>query len=198
MALHAASTSTMSKPSRRASTAEYWTQKSVASPTRKCAASRGPGNSLRDRLACADRSRKTRNSCRSGRKPCGLSARPVYDEIGVKRRSGRALDAMIGPQRLLAICHRDRVEGVRAGMHVAKELWPEGCQSWVSTTWSKRPARRLITTTTASPSGNRQRAAGAEIVLHVDYQQQIIFAWSDLHSGPLFVFSIAEAESLSD
>jgi len=35
--------------------------------------------------------------------------------------------------------------------------------------------------------GNRKRAAGAEIVLHIDYQQQIIVAWSDLHSGPVFV-----------
>jgi hypothetical protein len=35
--------------------------------------------------------------------------------------------------------------------------------------------------------GNRKRAAGAEIVLHIDCQQQIIVAWSDLHSGPVFV-----------
>jgi hypothetical protein len=30
--------------------------------------------------------------------------------------------------------------------------------------------------------GNRKRAAGAEIVLHIDYQQQIIVAWPDRHS----------------
>jgi hypothetical protein len=35
--------------------------------------------------------------------------------------------------------------------------------------------------------GNRKRAAGAEIILHIDYQQQIIVAWSNLHSGPVFV-----------
>jgi hypothetical protein len=28
---------------------------------------------------------------------------------------------------------------------------------------------------------NGKRAARAEIVLHIDYQQQIIVAWSDLH-----------------
>src|SRR6266576_1588932 len=33
--------------------------------------------------------------------------------------------------------------------------------------------------------GNRKRAAGAEIVLHVDYQQHIIIAGPDLHSGPV-------------
>jgi hypothetical protein len=32
--------------------------------------------------------------------------------------------------------------------------------------------------------GNRKRAAGAEIVLHIDYQQQITIAWSNLYSGP--------------
>src|SRR2546425_10249265 len=35
--------------------------------------------------------------------------------------------------------------------------------------------------------GNRKCPAGAEIVLHIDYQQQIIVAWSDLHSGPVSV-----------
>jgi len=35
--------------------------------------------------------------------------------------------------------------------------------------------------------GNRKRSAGTEIVLHVDYQQQIIVAWPDQHSGPVFV-----------
>jgi hypothetical protein len=30
-------------------------------------------------------------------------------------------------------------------------------------------------------SSNGKRAARAEIVLHIDYQQQIIVAWSDLH-----------------
>jgi hypothetical protein len=35
--------------------------------------------------------------------------------------------------------------------------------------------------------GNGKRATRAEIVLHVDYQQQIIVAWSDLHSGPAIV-----------
>jgi hypothetical protein len=31
---------------------------------------------------------------------------------------------------------------------------------------------------------NRKRAAGAEIILHVDYQQQIIITDPDLHFGP--------------
>ena len=35
--------------------------------------------------------------------------------------------------------------------------------------------------------GNRKRSAGAEIVLHIDNKQQIIFAWPDQHSGPVFV-----------
>ncbi len=34
--------------------------------------------------------------------------------------------------------------------------------------------------------GNRKRSAGAKIVLHIDYQQQIIVAGPDLHSGPVF------------
>src|SRR5450432_1382831 len=34
----------------------------------------------------------------------------------------------------------------------ANELWPAGCQSCVSTTWSKRSVSRLMTGTTASPS----------------------------------------------
>src|ERR1700682_6441806 len=38
------------------------------------------------------------------------------------------------------------------GCDVAKELWPDGCQSWVSATWPKRSVRRLMTGTTASPS----------------------------------------------
>src|ERR1700738_326029 len=33
--------------------------------------------------------------------------------------------------------------------------------------------------------GNSKLAAGAEIVLHVDYQQQIIVAGPDLHLGPV-------------
>jgi hypothetical protein len=32
--------------------------------------------------------------------------------------------------------------------------------------------------------GNRKRAAGAEIVLHINYQQQIIVTDPDLHFGP--------------
>jgi hypothetical protein len=35
--------------------------------------------------------------------------------------------------------------------------------------------------------GDRKRSAGTKIVLHVDYQQQIIVAWPDQHSGPVFV-----------
>ena len=35
--------------------------------------------------------------------------------------------------------------------------------------------------------GDRKRAAGAEVVLHINYQQQIIVAEPDLHSGPVFV-----------
>jgi hypothetical protein len=35
--------------------------------------------------------------------------------------------------------------------------------------------------------GNRKRATGAEIVLHIDDQQHIIVAWPDLHSAPEFV-----------
>jgi hypothetical protein len=35
--------------------------------------------------------------------------------------------------------------------------------------------------------GHRQRAAGTKIVLHIDYQQQIIVAWPDQHSEPVFV-----------
>src|SRR6266446_8946928 len=38
------------------------------------------------------------------------------------------------------------------GCDVAKELWPDGCQSWVSATWPKHSVRRLMTGTTASPS----------------------------------------------
>src|SRR3954451_22768729 len=38
------------------------------------------------------------------------------------------------------------------GCAVANELWPAGCQSWVSATWPKPSARRLMTGTTASPS----------------------------------------------
>ena len=34
--------------------------------------------------------------------------------------------------------------------------------------------------------GDRKRSTGTEIVLHVDYQQQIVVAWP-LHSGPVFV-----------
>jgi hypothetical protein len=35
--------------------------------------------------------------------------------------------------------------------------------------------------------GNRKRSAGAEIVLHIDYKQQIIVTRPDQHSGPVFV-----------
>src|SRR2546429_8793123 len=35
----------------------------------------------------------------------------------------------------------------------ANEWWPGGCQSCVSTTWRKRPARRLMVGTTSSPCG---------------------------------------------
>ena len=37
-------------------------------------------------------------------------------------------------------------------------------------------ASRLITGTTSSPRGTARRAAGAEIVLHVDHQQHIALA----------------------
>jgi hypothetical protein len=33
--------------------------------------------------------------------------------------------------------------------------------------------------------GDRKRSAGTKIVLHIDYEQQIIVAWPDQHSEPL-------------
>jgi hypothetical protein len=35
--------------------------------------------------------------------------------------------------------------------------------------------------------GDRKCSAGTKIVLHIDYQQQIIVAWPDQHSGPVSV-----------
>src|SRR5450631_4607976 len=42
--------------------------------------------------------------------------------------------------------------GAEPGCDVANELWPDGCQSCVSTTCLKRSLSRLTTGTTASPS----------------------------------------------
>ena len=35
--------------------------------------------------------------------------------------------------------------------------------------------------------GDRKRSTGTKIVLHIDYQQQIIVAWPDQHGAPVFV-----------
>jgi hypothetical protein len=35
--------------------------------------------------------------------------------------------------------------------------------------------------------GDRKRAAGTEIVLHIDDQQHIIIAWPDLHVRPALI-----------
>jgi hypothetical protein len=35
--------------------------------------------------------------------------------------------------------------------------------------------------------GDRKCSAGTKIALYIDYQQQIIVAWPDQHSGPVFV-----------
>src|SRR5262245_20044651 len=51
-------------------------------------------------------------------------------------------------------------KGFFPGWEEANEAWPGGCQSWVSTTFSKRAARRLITGTTSSPFGTASAPPG--------------------------------------
>src|SRR5262245_3586108 len=43
---------------------------------------------------------------------------------------------------------------------VAKEEWPRGCQSWVSTTWRNCPIRRLTVGTISSPFGTARLPPG--------------------------------------
>src|SRR5688572_18531624 len=42
----------------------------------------------------------------------------------------------------------------------AKEEWPRGCQSWVSTTWRNCPIRRLTVGTISSPFGTARLPPG--------------------------------------
>jgi hypothetical protein len=75
--------------------------------------------------------------------------------------------------------------GFAPGCDVAKELWPEGCQSWVSATIEVF-GETIDDRYHSVAIGDRKRSTGTEIVLHVDYQQQIFVVWP-LHPGPVFV-----------
>src|SRR3712207_404060 len=72
----------------------------------------------------------------------------------------RPLDAMVRPEHLHAVGQLVVSKGCRAGWLEAKEAWPSGCQSCVSTTWRKALARRLIGAITASPSGTASAPPG--------------------------------------
>src|SRR6202042_260018 len=50
--------------------------------------------------------------------------------------------------------------GLLPGCEEAKEIWPVGCQSWVSTTLAKRSPRRLTSGTIASPSATASAPPG--------------------------------------
>src|SRR5918996_6020692 len=51
-------------------------------------------------------------------------------------------------------------KGFFPGCEEAKEAWPRGCQSWVSTMFSKRAASRLMSGTTSSPFGTARAPPG--------------------------------------
>lgn len=94
---------------------------------------------------------------------------------------------MFGPEGLLAIRHDDAVEGVRSRMRrreraVAWRMPVLGQHDVIEAFGEAIDDRHH-----GIAVGNRKRSAGAEIVLHIDYKQQIIAAWPDQHSGPVFV-----------
>ena len=97
--------------------------------------------------------------------------RPLGLQLRMERRARRALDTMIRPQRLLAIGHLDRFKRPRARMRGGKgavALWvPILGQCDMVEALGKAIDDRHHGVTV----GNRKRAAGAEIVLHVDDQQ---------------------------
>jgi hypothetical protein len=86
-----------------------------------------------------DRSRKRPSRNRSGcenlcARQAGPWSRPALD--GTPRRA--CLDAMLRPQDLRTVGQLDRAERAWPAWLVWKLRWPGGCQSWVSTTVSKR------------------------------------------------------------
>ena len=105
----------------------------------------------------------------------------------MKRGPIGALEAMLGPKRLLAIWHRDAFEWARSRMRcdertVARRM-PILGQHHVIKAFGETVDNRHH----GIAFGNRKRAARTEIVLHIDYQQQVIVGWSDLHARFLLI-----------
>src|SRR3981081_1110765 len=100
----------------------------------------------------------------------------------MKGSSRRALHAMIGPEGLLPIAHADGFKRGRAGMRSG-----EGAMTWWMPVVGQHDMVEALSEAIDNRHhgiavGNRKRAAGAEIVLHVDDQQHIVIA--NLHFGP--------------
>ena len=88
--------------------------------------------------------------------------------------AGRALHAMVGPEDLRPVGRGDGLIGPLARDALeAKERWPRGCQSCVSTTLRNRAGEPVDDRHDLVAARHRKRAAGAEIVLDVDDDEDV-------------------------
>ena len=104
----------------------------------------------------------------------------------LKRRPIGALLAMIGPERLRAIGHRHAVEGFFSRMRRGEGAVALGMPVLSQHDVIEAFGQTIDDRHHGVAIGNRKRSTGTEIVLHVDYQQQIVVTWP-LHPGPAFV-----------
>ena len=111
-----------------------------------------------------------------GRRPLAQEqGQPVERQAGVQARPGRALDAVLGPQGLLAAVQRERRErrlAVAAGERdVARRVPVLGRHHGLEARQQRRDrGHHLIA------GGHRQGAARHEVGLQIDYEQRVLFA----------------------
>ena len=106
-------------------------------------------------------------------------------ERGVMLRTFTALNAVVGPQGLRAVTEVDLFEGLLAWVGRSKRVVIGVCQSWVRMMCSKERGDAMDCRDYGIAIGNGKRAAGAEIILHVDDEEDILR--SDLYRGHVLV-----------
>src|SRR6266704_3157884 len=97
----------------------------------------------------------------------------------MKGRASRALDAMFGPQGLLAIGHADGFKRSRTRMRCGERAVACRMPILGKNDMAEALSEAIDNRHHGIAVGDRKRAAVAKIVLHVDYKQQIIVAEPD-------------------
>src|SRR5712671_853103 len=110
--------------------------------------------------------------------------RPLRHQLRVKGGARRSLDTVIGPERLLAIWHADGLKGGRTRMRCGKGAVTGRMPILGQRDMIEALGEAIDDRYHGIAVGDRKRAAGAKIVLHVDYKQQIIVAEPDWHVAP--------------